>query len=428
MSGYNKAELNLDGKAFPLNLITGTDGKQGIDIKNLYDTTGVITVDPGCFNTAIGESSVSRRDPDKGQLSYRGYEISDLVKNSSFVETSYLLIYGDLPKENELRDYSNRLSKHSMIHEDMINLFDGFPGKAHPLAVLSTMVMSLSSYYTDEYEESVDRGVDQVTRLLSKIRTIAAFSYKKMIGQPFVYPIDKLPFCTNFLHMLFSVPSEPYIVPKDHDKLLNQLWILYGDHEQNVAATTVQLIGSTKANLFASISAGISALWGSREGGQSVAAVELLENILKSGKDYKTYLSDATIRGELAKANFLGHEAYKVKSPRAIVAREIFRDFFKTHHTPLVDLAFEVDEYISNESYFKDKNLYPNLEFYSGILFNTIGIPKNMFTLMQAIGKLPGWLAHWRELRIRSNFKKARPRQIYIGNMNKTHTPVEKRG
>ncbi len=427
MSGYNKAELNLDGKTFPLNLITGTDGKQGIDIKDLYDTAGVITVDPGCFNTAIGESSVSRRDPDKGQLSYRGYQIDDLVKNSSFVETSYLLIYGELPTETQLRDFSNRLSKHSMIHEDMINLFDGFPGKAHPLAVLSTMVMSLSSYYTDEYEESVDRGVDQVTRLLSKIRTIAAFSYKKMIGQPFVYPIDKLPFCTNFLHMLFSVPSETYVVPKDHDKLLNQLWILYGDHEQNVAATTVQLVGSTKANLFASISAGISALWGSREGGQSVAAVELLEKILKSGKDYKTYLSEPTVRAELSKANFLGHEAYKVKSPRAAVAREIFRDFFKTHHSPLVDLAFEVDEYVSNESYFKDKNLYPNLEFYSGILFNSIGIPKNMFTLMQAIGKLPGWLAHWRELRIRSNFKKARPRQIYIGAMNKTYIPVEKR-
>ncbi len=428
MSGYNKAELNLDGKSFPLNIITGTDGKQGLDIKNLYNSTGMVTVDPGCFNTAISESSVSRRDPDKGKLSYRGYQMDDLVKNSTFVETSYLLIYGELPKEAELKDYSHRLSKHSMIHEDMINLFDGFPGKAHPLAVLSTMVMSLSSYYTDEYEESRDRGVDQVTRLLSKIRTIAAFSYKRMIGQPFVYPIDKLPFCTNFLHMLFSVPSEPYLVPKDQDRLLNQLWILYGDHEQNVAATTVQLIGSTKANLFASISAGISALWGSREGGQSVAAVEFLENILKSGKDYKTYLSDATVREELTKANFLGHEAYKVKSPRAIVAREIFREFFKTHHSPLVDLAFEVDEYISNESFFADKNLYPNLEFYSGILFNSIGIPKNMFTLMQAIGKLPGWLAHWRELRIRSNFKKARPRQIYIGNINKTHIPVEKRG
>ncbi|MBP9888009.1 MAG: citrate synthase [Leptospiraceae bacterium] len=428
MSGYNKAELNLDGKTFPLNLITGTDGKQGIDIRNLYDSTGVITVDPGCFNTAIGESSVSRRDPDKGELSYRGYQIGDLAKNSTFVETSYLLIYGELPKKSELADFSHRLSKHSMIHEDMINLFDGFPGKAHPLAVLSTMVMSLSSYYTDDYEESVDRGVDQVTRLLAKVRTIAAFSYKKMIGQPFVYPIDKLPFCTNFLHMLFSVPSESYIVPPDHDKLLNQLWILYGDHEQNVAATTVQLVGSTKANLFASISAGISALWGSREGGQSVAAVELLENILKSGKDYKSYLNDPAIKSELVKANFLGHEAYKAKSPRAIVAREIFQEFFKTHHSPLVDLAFEVDDYITNESFFKDQNLYPNLEFYSGILFNSLGIPKNMFTLMQAIGKLPGWLAHWRELRIKSNFKKARPRQIYIGKMNKTYLPVDKRG
>ncbi|HMV42141.1 MAG TPA: citrate/2-methylcitrate synthase [Leptospiraceae bacterium] len=427
MSSYNNAELNLDGKKFPLNLITGTDGKQGIDIKDLYKNTGVITVDPGCFNTAIGESSVSRRDPDKGELSYRGYQVGDLAKNSTFVETSYLLIYGELPNKNQLQDYSNRLSKHSMIHEDMINLFDGFPGKAHPLAVLSTMVMALSSYYTDEYEESADRGVDYVTRLLSKIRTIAAFSYKRMIGQPFIYPIDKLPFCTNFLHMLFSVPSESYEVPKDQDKLLNQLWILYGDHEQNVAATTVQLVGSTKANLFASISAGISALWGSREGGQSVAAVELLENILNSGKDYKTYLSDSNVRAELSRSNFLGHEAYNVKSPRAIVAREIFREYFKTHHSPLVDLAFEVDEYISNEAYFQDKRLYPNLEFYSGILFHSIGIPKNMFTLMQAIGKLPGWLAHWRELRIRSNFKKARPRQIYIGNLNKTYIPVDDR-
>ncbi|MBK8395976.1 MAG: citrate synthase [Leptospiraceae bacterium] len=428
MSGYKKAELNLDGKSFPLNIITGTDGKQGLDIKNLYDSTGVITFDPGSFNTAVGESSVSRRDPDKGQLSYRGFQIDDLVKNSTFVETSFLLIYGELPKKAELEDFSHRLSKHSMIHEDMINLFDGFPGKAHPLAVLSTMIMALSSYYTDEYEESADRGVDQVTRLLSKIRTIAAFSYKKMIGQPFVYPIDKLPFCTNFLHMLFSVPTEPYKVPEDHDKLLNQLWILYGDHEQNVAATTVQLVGSTKANLFASISAGISALWGSREGGQSVAAVELLENILKSGKDYKSYLSDENVRAELVKANFLGHEAYIVKSPRAIVARQIFHEYFKTHHSPLVDLAFNVDDYITNESFFKEKNLYPNLEFYSGILFNSIGIPKNMFTLMQAIGKLPGWLAHWRELRIRSNFKKARPRQIYIGNIDKSYIPVDKRG
>lgn len=422
-----KAELILDGKPYKLDLIVGADGRQGIDIRNLYDDTGIVTVDPGFFNTAVGESSVSRRDPEKGQLTYRGYSVGDLVRNSTFVETSYLLIYGDLPIKPELADYSMRLSKHSMIHEDMINLFDGFPGKAHPLAVLSTMVMSLSSYYTDEYEESRDKGIDQVTRLLSKIRTIAAFSYKRMIGQPFVYPQDKLPFCANFLNMLFSTPSEPYKVLPEHEKLLNQLWILYAEHEQNVAASTVQMIGSTKANLFASISAGIAALWGSREGGQSVAAVELVEKILKNGGDYQTYLDNPIVRDEISNSNFLGHAAYKIKSPRSIVAREIFYEFFKDTSNPLVDMAKKVDEYILSNSYYKEHNLYPNLEFYSGILFYSLGIPKNMFTVMQAIGKLPGWLAHWRELRVKSNFKKARPRQIYVGQLGREYIPMERR-
>jgi citrate synthase len=429
MTNIKKAELVLDDKTIPLNILTGKDGKQGLDIRNLYETSGLITFDPGNFNTAMGESSVSRRDPELGTLSYRGYDISDLVKNSTFVETSYLLIYGDLPQKTELENFTNRLAKHSMIHEDMINLFDGFPGKAHPLAVLSSMIMALSSYYTDAYEESVDRGVDQVTRLLSKIRTIAAFSYKKMIGQPFVYPIDKLPYCSNFLHMLFTIPAEEshYLASSSIDKLLNQLWILYADHEQNVAASTVQLVGSTKANLFASISAGISALWGSREGGQSVAAVELLEKIQSSKKSVKDYLNDPNVKKELEQSNFLGHEAYKTKSPRAVVAKEIFKDFFSSHKTELSNLAFEVAEFLSTDEYFVKKNLYPNLEFYSGILFYSIGIPKNMFTVMQTIGKLPGWLAHWRELRIKSNFKKARPKQIYIGQMNRKYIDVNSR-
>lgn len=429
MTNYKKAELHLDDKIVPLNLVTGTDGKQGIEINNLYDTTGIITIDPGNFNTAIGESQVSRRDPENGTLSYRGYDIKDLAKHSSFVETSYLLIYGSLPKKAELQDFTNRLAKHSMIHEDMINLFDGFPGKAHPLAALSTMIMALSSYYPDDYEESVDKGVDQVTRLLSKIRTIAAFSYKKTIGQPFVYPKDKLPYCSNFLHMLFTIPaeSEIYVAPQEIDKLLNQILILYADHEQNVAASTVQLVGSTKSNLFASISAGISALWGSREGGQSVAAIELLEKIIQSKKSVKEYLSDEKMKLELAKSNFLGHTAYVTKSPRSVVAREIFHNYFDNKKSSILDLSREVENFIDTDSYFKDKNLYTNLEFYSGIIFHEMGIPKRMFTVMQTIGKLPGWLAHWRELRIKSNFKKARPRQIYKGQMNLNYIPIENR-
>jgi citrate synthase len=422
-----KAELILDGKKIELDMIQGTDGKYGIDISELYDKTGYVTVDPGFFNTAVGTSNVSRRDSEKSELTYRGYSVGELTENSTFVETAYLLIYGHLPIQEELTHFSKKLSRHSMIHEDMINLFDGFPGKAHPLAVLSTMVMSLSSYYSEDFEDSIDKGIDHTSRLLAKVRTIAAFSYKKMIGQPFVYPLDRLPYCANFLNMLFSVPAEKYEVNPDHEKLLNQLWILYADHEQNVAATTVQLVGSTKANLFASISAGISALWGSREGGQSVAAVEMLEEIVNQSGNIKVYMEKLKSQGTLEQSTIFGHSAYKGVSPRAIAAKEIFHTFSKKYHTPLVDAAYQLEEFVLNDPYFKEKNLYPNLEFYSGVLFYSIGIPKNMFTLMQAIGKLPGWLAHWRELRLSGNYKKARPRQVYSGEMNRKYVSIEKR-
>jgi citrate synthase len=423
-----KVELVCDGKKYELGLIEGSDGACGIDITGLYETTGLVALDPGFFNTAIGESRVSRRDAVKGELTYRGYDVADLVKNSSFVETSYLLIYGELPTKEQLEDFSKRLSKHSMIHEDMINLFDGFPGKAHPLAVLSTMVMSLSSYYSEDYEESIDKGVDQVSRLLAKVRTIAAFSYKKMIGQPFVYPLDRLPFCTNFLHMLFSVPAEEYHVDPYLDKILNQVWILYADHEQNVAATTVQIVGSTKANLFASISAGISALWGSREGGQSAIAVDLIDEFNKSGLDIKSFI-DHKIKTQniFNQSTIFGHSAYNTVSPRAKVARELFHEFSMKYPDPIIEGAKKFDDYIWNNPEFQEKNIYPNLEFYSGVIFHGMGIPNNMFTLMQAIGKLPGWLAHWRELRLNSNFKKVRPRQIYTGEMKRKYRPIFER-
>ncbi len=422
-----KAELIVDGKKIELSIVEGTDEKSGIDISNLYDQTGYVAYDPGFFNTAIGKSNVSRRDSEKNTLSYRGYSIEELVYNSTFVETAYLLIYGNLPTKDELSRFSKALSKHSMIHEDMLNLFDGFPGKAHPLAVLSTMVMSLSSYYTEDFEESIEKGIDLTSRLLAKVRTIAAFSYKKMVGQPFIYPLDKLPYCSNFLYMLFKVPAEPYEVNPDYEKLLNQLWILYADHEQNVAATTVQLVGSTKANLFASISAGISALWGSREGGQSVAAVEMIETIMKEKLSLSSYFENLRKQGHLEQSTILGHSAYKGVSPRAVVAKKIFHDFLNKYNFPTLEEAAKVEEFLLKDSYFVENNLYPNLEFYSGILFYSIGIPKNMFTLMQAIGKLPGWLAHWRELRLSGDYKKARPRQVYIGEMDRKYIPISER-
>ncbi|NUM42406.1 MAG: citrate synthase [Leptospiraceae bacterium] len=405
----------------------GTDGSQGIHIGELYNKTGLVTIDPGYFNTASGVSEISKRDADKGELIYRGYHIEDLVKNSTFVETSYLLIYGSLPTQNELSDFSKRLSKHSLIHENMINLLDGFPGKAHPLAVLSVMVMSLSSYYPDNYEESLDRGIDLVTRLLAKIRTIAAYIYKKMVGQPFNYPQDKLPYCTNFLQMMFAIPTEPYEVKPEHDKILNQFWIMYAEHEMNVAAATVEMIGSTQANLFASISAGMSALWGSREGGKNVAAVELIEDILKNGGDVKNYFEKFKNGGAKLDSNGFGHEAYKGTSPRSVVAKELFRNFYKNTKDPIAETALKVEEYVLNDPYFIKENLYPNLDFYSGVIFHSLGIPKNMFTVMQTIGKLPGWLAHWRQLRLQTKTSKARPRQIYTGKVGLTYKPIEKR-
>jgi citrate synthase len=426
---YKNAELVIDGKSYNLPLVTGTDGRQGIEITDLYNKTGLVSVDRGLFNTAMSYSKVSRRVPETGELYYRGYDIEELTMNSTFVETSYLLIYGELPNKQELADYSRRLSKHSMIHEDMLNLFDGFPGKANPLAVLSVMVTSLSSYYSDEYEENLDKGVDQVTRLLAKIRTIAAFTHRHSMGHPFVYPLDRLPYCTNFLHMLHTVPAVgEYIVPQEFDRVLNQLWILYADHEQNVSATTVQIIGSTMANLFASISASICAQWGSREGGRPVAAVGLLEDIMRSGLEVPAYFERFKSGEKELHSNGFGQKAYDVVSPRAKVARKVFHQFFQNRKLdPIVEMAMKVDEFAWKDDYLMKNNLYPNLEFYSGVILHTLGIPKEMFTAMQVIGRLPGWMAHWRELRKTGESSKIRPRQIYVGENARKYIPISSR-
>lgn len=419
----------IDGKSHEIPLVTGTDGRQGLDTSSLYKKTGLVTFDPGFFNSAIGYSKVSRRVPESGELYYRGYDIEDLTMNSSFVETSYLLIYGALPTRQELTDFSKRLSNHSLIHEDMLNLFDGFPGKANPLAALSVMVTSLSSYYSDEYEENLDKGVDQVTRLLAKIRTIAAFTYKHSLGQPFVYPLDRLPYCTNFLHMLHTIGAEgEYVVPPEFDRVLNQLWILYAEHEQNVSATTINIIGSTRANLFASVSAAISAQWGSREGGRPVAAIGLLEEIQKSGVDVKSYFEKFKSGDAELRSNGFGQKAYDVVSPRTKVARKVFHEFYKNRKLdPLEEMAMEVEKVVTSDSFFQEKLIYPNLEFYSGVIFHTLGIPKELFTSMQVIGRLPGWMAHWRELRKIGENSKVRPRQIYVGENNRKYIPIDSR-
>ncbi len=424
----NQVEVHIKGKTYEFPIIVGTDGKEGIDLTDFYRKTGLVTIDPGLFNTALGLSKVSRRDPEKGELTYRGYDVSELAHQSTFVETSYLLIYGDLPNKKELGDFSSRLSKHSMIHEDMLNLFDGFPGVANPLAVLSVMVTSLSSYYQQDYEEKLDMGVDLIARLLAKIRTISAFTYKHSVGHPFIYPQDKNPYCTNFLHMMHSVPAKQYEVPEEFDKLLNQFWILHADHEQNVSNTAVQVVGSTKANLFACISAGMMAQWGAREGGRPMAAIELMEDIIKSKKDVKVYFERFKSGEVKLHSNGFGQKAYDVVSPRAKVARGIIHDFYRNRKLDAIEeTALKIDELVWNDQYFIDHLLYPNLEYYSGLAFHTLGIPKTMFSVLQVIGRLPGWLAHWKEQRKKGDFSKVRPKQVYVGENQRKYVPLQSR-
>lgn len=425
----DNVEISFKGKTYQFPTVIGTDGKVGIDIGDFYKKTGLVTLDPGLFNTALGISKVSRRDPENGVLTYRGYSLEDLAFESTFVETAFLLIYGDLPNHKELSDFSSRLSKHSMIHEDMLNLFDGFPGVAHPLAVLSVMVTSLSSYYQEDYEEKLELGVDLIARLIAKIRTIAAFTYKHSKGQPFVYPMDKNPYCTNFLYMMHTVPAAgPYEVSESFDRILNQFWILHADHEQNVSNTAVQLVGSTQANLFASISSAIMAQWGAREGGRPMAAVSLIEDIIKTKTPVKDYFERFKSGQAKMHSNGFGQKAYDVVSPRAKVARKIFLDFYKNRKlTPFEDVAHQIDSLVWEDSFFIEKLLYPNLEFYSGVVFHTLGIPKSMFSVMQTIGRLPGWLAHWKEQRKKGDFSKFRPKQIYVGELQRKYIPVQNR-
>ena len=420
-----KVRFSYQGKEYSFPVLTGSDGKQGIDIGELYNQTGLVSYDPGLYNTAIGISNISIKDPKEGDLSYRGFPVEELVKKSSFVETAWLLIYGDLPSRAQLQEFSQELSRNSMIHEDMVNLFDGFPGKAHPLAILSVMVTSLSTY--DESDiRNLTTGIDTVTGLLGRIRTMAAFSYKKMIGQPFIYPQTKLPYCENFLNMLFATPASSYTHSPYHARILNQFWILYAEHEQNVSTAAVEIVGSTQANVFASIAAGITALWGTREGGRNVAAIELLEDIINTGGDYKKYFEKFKSEEKLLYPNGFGHRAYDVISPRARIARNLFLDFYKNNPIDkTAALAMEIDEYILNDPFFVEKKFYPNIEFYSGAIFNSIGIPKEMFSVMQAIGKLPGWIAHWKELQL--NVRYVRPRQIYNGSLNRQYIPIDHR-
>jgi citrate synthase len=423
------AKLTLpDGREHNLPVVVGTENEHAVDIRTLRQDTGFVTLDSGYMNTGSTTSAITYLDGEEGILRYRGYPIEELAEHSSFVETSYLLIYGRLPTSAELAEFRRKLTYHSLIHEDMNHFFAGYPATSHPMAVLSAMVTSLSAYYPD----SMDRNspIDlHISRVLSKVRTIAAFSHKKSIGQPVIYPKNALPYCANFLHMMFAVPSEEYQVSPILEKALNQLLILHADHEQNCSTSTVRMIGSSGANVYAAIAGGILALWGPLHGGANQAVIEMLEEIRQNGGNYKQFIDDVKNKKGNRRLMGFGHRVYKNYDPRAKILKKM-ADEVLAHlgvNDPMLEVAKAMEEVALSDDYFLSKKLYPNVDFYSGILYRAMGIPTNMFTVMFAIGRLPGWIAHWKEMIEDPQTKIGRPRQIYTGETTRKYVPIERR-
>jgi len=425
------ARLEIDGRTTDLPVVVGTEGEQGIDIAKLRSSTGAITLDEGFVNTGSTTSAITFLDGEKGILRYRGYPIEVLAEKCDFVEVAYLLIYGKLPSTTELDGFRTALSHHTMIHEDMRSFYNGFPRDAHPMAILGSVVGALSTFYQDSLDVRDPRQVEvSVHRLLAKLPTIAAYSHKKSIGQPLIYPRNDLSYCENFLQMMFAVPCEEYHCDPDFAEALDMLLIVHADHEQNCSTSTVRMVGSSDANLFASISAGISALWGPLHGGANQACVEMLEKIGADGGNVKKYVDLAKKKDSGFRLMGFGHRVYKNYDPRAklikatcdkLLAKLSLRD-------PIFDIAQQLEEVALADDYFIERKLYPNVDFYSGVIYRAMGIPVQMFTVLFAMGRLPGWIAHWIEMHHSPTKKICRPRQIYTGETLRDFVPINKRG
>jgi citrate synthase len=422
--------IQYEGKTYEFPVVEGTQGERGIDIAKLRDLTGLVTLDPGYMNTGSCQSAITFLDGEQGVLRYRGIPIEVLAEKSTFVETSYLLIYGKLPNQKELDTFTNTLTRHTMLHEDMKRIYDGFPRDAHPMAILSSAVSTLSTFYQDLlYSDAPgDRNLS-IHRLLAKLPTIAACSYKKSIGQPFVYPTNSLDYCSNFLKMMFGVPAEEYVVDPVVAKALDLLLILHADHEQNCSTSTVRLVGSSRANLYASVSAGISALWGPLHGGANQEVIEMLQMIHKTGGDVQKFVERVKNREQGVRLMGFGHRVYKNFDPRAKIIKR-YCDLILNKlgiSDPLLDIAKRLEEAALSDDYFVSRKLYPNVDFYSGIIYKAIGIPTNMFTVMFAIGRTPGWIAQWKEMIEAPGSKIGRPRQIYTGPTEGAYIPMSQR-
>ena len=421
------AKIEIDGKTLEVPLVLGTEQEVGLNVGKLRASTGAITLDPGFVNTGSCESGITFLNGEKGVLRYRGYDIEQLAEKSSFLEVSYLLVKGELPTKAQLDHFRETITNHTLLHEDSKHIFNAFPKDAHPMAILSCLVAALSTFYPDTTfkQESIDLAI---ARLIGKLPTIAAWAYKKSIGQPLVYPKNKLSYCENFLNMMFSVPTVPYEVQPILAKTLNVLFILHADHEQNCSTSTVRMVGSSRANLFGSISAGIAALSGPLHGGANQAVLEMLETIRADGGDVAKFVAKAKDKKSGFRLMGFGHRVYKNFDPRARIIKRYCDDVLDAIGTadPLLDIAKSLEERALKDDYFKEKKLYPNVDFYSGIIYKALGFPTPMFTVLFALGRLPGWIAHWVEMN--SNPAKiGRPRQIYQGSRQRDYIPLHKR-
>jgi citrate synthase len=423
------AELTLEGKKYEFPIIEGSEQEKAIDISKLRDQTGYITIDPGYKNTGATKSAITFLDGEEGVLNYRGYSIEDLAEKSSFLEVAYLLIYGELPTEKQFAEFEHEIRTHTLVNEDMRKIFEGFPVNAHPMGVLSSLVSAMSAFYPDANAQNSDDATQlHIIRLLAKLPTIATWSYKKSQGHPVNYPQNELDYCSNFLNMMFSLPVAKYNVDPVVSAALNKLLILHADHEQNCSTSTVRLVGSSHANIFSSISSGISALWGPLHGGANQEVIEMLEAIKADGGDTQKYINMAKDKSSGFRLFGFGHRVYKNFDPRARIIKKAADDVLNKLgiNDPVLEIAQKLEKAALEDEYFVQRKLYPNVDFYSGIIYRALGIPTNMFTVMFAIGRLPGWIAQWKEMRVNKE-PIGRPRQIYTGAAKRDFVPMSER-
>ncbi|MCW8898975.1 MAG: citrate synthase [Flavobacteriales bacterium] len=424
------AKLELDGKVYEFPVIEGTENEKAIDISALRAKTGYITIDSGFKNTGSTQSAITFLDGEEGILRYRGYPIEQLAEKAEFLEVAFLLIYGELPTKEEYTKFKDNITKHTLIHEDMKHFFDAYPPKAHPMGILAASLSSLSTFYPESLDPNRPKEAVDLTmqRLIAKVPTLAAWAYKNAMRHPVIYPNNNLDYCSNFLNMMFAMPTDDYEVDPVVARALNKLLILHADHEQNCSTSTVRIVGSSQANLYTSISAGVSALWGPLHGGANQAVIEMLEAIKADGGDTEKWIAKAKDKDDSFRLMGFGHRVYKNFDPRATIIKKAADDVLDALGVddPILDIAKKLEKVALEDEYFKARGLYPNVDFYSGIIYRALGIPTEMFTVMFALGRLPGWIAQWKEM-IENKEPIGRPRQVYTGATKRDYVTIENR-